>query len=39
MVQIIADMDGSEKAVRISERRLDIEDWIPVSGVKSARTW
>lgn len=39
MVQTTADIEGSVRAVRSSERRLVMEDWMPVSGVKSSRTW
>lgn len=38
MVQITAEIEGSRNAERISACRFAIEDWMPVSGVKTRRT-
>jgi hypothetical protein len=38
MVQMMAEMEGSEKAVRISESRLLMEDCVPLSTLNSSRT-
>ena len=38
VVQIIADIEGSRKAERISDKRLAIEDWMLESELKISRT-